>query len=90
MFLNIFCLHPTIHAEMVPLGIDALIGSRSRGKPITSTDGSGVDTAFVECPNGRIGSELAIFDSEEATVASHPTKGAGIRFPQVPARSGAS
>jgi len=75
---------------MVPLLIDASIVSRSRGKPVTSTDGSGVDTAFIECPNGRIESELGIFDSEEAALKSHPTKGEEIRFLQVPAPSGAS
>jgi len=79
-----------IPAEMVRLLIDVSIGSRSRGKPITSTDGSGVDTAFFECPDGRIESELGIFDSEEVALKSHPTKGEEIRFPQVPAPSGAS
>src|SRR5262249_40464148 len=42
---------------------------------------SGADTVCIKCPNGRIESELGIFDSEEAALKSHVTKGVGIRFP---------
>jgi hypothetical protein len=50
-------------------------------KPITPIDGSGADTVFVKCPDGRIESELGIFDNEETALKSHLTKSAGLRFP---------
>ena len=51
-------------------------------KPITPINGSGADTVFIKCPDGRIESELGIFDSEETALKSHLTGSAALRFPR--------